>query len=178
LRKRRLGAVDRVEGGLDVHPVGGEAEPVELDGTPKLREQWREPAVVPVGPERFDHLGAREGTQAVQRQERGEKPPLPARQLALHAPTADRDREPAAELDSRALQPDANIVPTAGAYNAPVEKKGVGMSKQISCECGKIIRGDSDDEVVARAEEHIASDHPDLIGKVTRTDLVGWIEEV
>ena len=52
------------------------------------------------------------------------------------------------------------------------------MSKQISCECGKVIRGDSDDEVVARAEEHIATDHPDLVGKVTRSDLVGWIEEV
>ena len=52
------------------------------------------------------------------------------------------------------------------------------MAKQISCECGKVIRGDSDDEVVARAEEHIAADHPDLVGKVTRADLVGWIEEV
>jgi predicted small metal-binding protein len=52
------------------------------------------------------------------------------------------------------------------------------MSKQISCECGKVIRGDSDDDVVARAEEHIANDHPDLVGKVTRADLAGWIEEV
>jgi hypothetical protein len=52
------------------------------------------------------------------------------------------------------------------------------MSKQISCECGKVIRGETDDEVVSRAEEHISSDHPDLVGKVTRTDLLGWVEEV
>jgi predicted small metal-binding protein len=52
------------------------------------------------------------------------------------------------------------------------------MSKQISCECGKVIRGESDDEVVARAEEHIQADHPDLVGKVTRSDLLGWVEEV
>jgi hypothetical protein len=52
------------------------------------------------------------------------------------------------------------------------------MSKQISCECGKVLRGETDDEVVMRAEDHIASDHPDLVGKVTRADLLGWVEEV
>ena len=52
------------------------------------------------------------------------------------------------------------------------------MVKQITCECGTVLRGSSDDEVVARAEEHIRSDHPELVGKVTRDDLLGWIEEV
>jgi predicted small metal-binding protein len=52
------------------------------------------------------------------------------------------------------------------------------MAKQITCECGTVLRGDSDDEVVARTEEHIRSDHPELVGKVTREDLLGWIQEV
>jgi predicted small metal-binding protein len=52
------------------------------------------------------------------------------------------------------------------------------MAKQISCECGKVIRGDTDDEVVSLAQEHIASDHPELVAKVSRGDLIGWIEEV
>jgi predicted small metal-binding protein len=52
------------------------------------------------------------------------------------------------------------------------------MAKQITCECGKVIRGDTDDEVVSRAQDHIASDHPDLVGNVSRDDLIGWIEEV
>jgi predicted small metal-binding protein len=52
------------------------------------------------------------------------------------------------------------------------------MAKQITCECGKVVRGATDDEVVATAEAHIASDHPELVGKITRDDLVSWIEEV
>jgi predicted small metal-binding protein len=52
------------------------------------------------------------------------------------------------------------------------------MAKQISCECGYVIRGDDDEQVVAQAEAHIAQDHPDLVGKVTRDDLVSWVEEV
>ena len=52
------------------------------------------------------------------------------------------------------------------------------MSKQITCECGKVIRGETDDEVVARAEQHMRADHPDLVGKVTGRDLLGWVEEV
>jgi len=50
------------------------------------------------------------------------------------------------------------------------------MAKQITCECGKVVRGATDDEVIASAEAHIASDHP--VGKITRGDLVSWIEEV
>jgi predicted small metal-binding protein len=52
------------------------------------------------------------------------------------------------------------------------------MAKQITCECGTVIRGESDDEVVAGAEGHMRQDHPDLVGKVSRDDLLGWIEEV
>ncbi len=52
------------------------------------------------------------------------------------------------------------------------------MAKQISCECGYVIRGDTDDQVVALAEAHIQSDHPELVGKVTRDDLLAWVEEV
>jgi len=52
------------------------------------------------------------------------------------------------------------------------------MAKQISCECGAVIRGDTDEEVVARAQQHIQSDHPELVSKVSRDDLLGWVEEV
>jgi predicted small metal-binding protein len=52
------------------------------------------------------------------------------------------------------------------------------MAKQITCECGTVLRGESDDEVVASAESHMRQDHPDLVGQVTRQDLLGWIEEV
>ena len=52
------------------------------------------------------------------------------------------------------------------------------MAKQITCECGYVIRGDSDDSVVDGAREHMRVDHPDLVGKVTDDDLRGWVEEV
>ena len=52
------------------------------------------------------------------------------------------------------------------------------MAKQITCECGTVIRGESDEEVVAGAESHMRKDHPELVGQVTRDDLLGRIEEV
>ncbi|MBV8734531.1 MAG: DUF1059 domain-containing protein [Solirubrobacterales bacterium] len=52
------------------------------------------------------------------------------------------------------------------------------MSRQIKCECGFIARGETDDEVVTRIEEHIRSDHPELVGTLTRDEIVGWVEVV
>lgn len=52
------------------------------------------------------------------------------------------------------------------------------MAKQITCECGFAARADTDDEVVEQIRGHMRSDHPDLLDKVTRDDLLGWIEEV
>jgi Protein of unknown function (DUF1059) len=52
------------------------------------------------------------------------------------------------------------------------------MAKQITCECGHVIRGETNEDVVAGAREHISTDHPELIEKVSIDDLLGWIEEV
>ena len=51
------------------------------------------------------------------------------------------------------------------------------MGKLINCECGQIVRGENDDEVVANAEAHMRQDHPDLVGKVSREDLLAMAEE-
>lgn len=51
------------------------------------------------------------------------------------------------------------------------------MIKVINCECGYVARGETDDEVVEEIREHMRQDHPDLLEKVSREDLVGWIEE-
>ena len=52
------------------------------------------------------------------------------------------------------------------------------MAKQITCECGYVIRAHSDGEVVQGARDHIRADHPDLMDKVSDDDLRGWIEEI
>ncbi|HEY1566711.1 MAG TPA: DUF1059 domain-containing protein [Solirubrobacteraceae bacterium] len=51
------------------------------------------------------------------------------------------------------------------------------MAKQINCECGYVARGESEGEVVARIREHMRTDHPELLERVSDTDLRGWIEE-
>jgi hypothetical protein len=52
------------------------------------------------------------------------------------------------------------------------------MAKQITCECGQVIRGDTDGIVMDGAREHMRIDHPELLEQVTDADLRGWIEEV
>jgi predicted small metal-binding protein len=51
------------------------------------------------------------------------------------------------------------------------------MAKLINCECGRTIRGETDEEVIGQAEEHIRESHPELVGSVSREQLQGWIEE-
>jgi len=51
------------------------------------------------------------------------------------------------------------------------------MAKLINCECGYVVRGEDDDELVANAEEHMLSDHPEMVGTVTRDDLLGLLHK-
>jgi predicted small metal-binding protein len=51
------------------------------------------------------------------------------------------------------------------------------MAKQINCECGFVARGETEDEVIARIRDHMRSDHPELLDRVSEEDLRGWIEE-
>ena len=50
------------------------------------------------------------------------------------------------------------------------------MAKLIRCECGFIVRGETDEDVVGAIRSHIASDHPALSQSVSPEDLLGWIE--
>jgi predicted small metal-binding protein len=51
------------------------------------------------------------------------------------------------------------------------------MAKQINCECGYVARGDTEDDVIAQIRDHMRTDHPDLLDRVSDEDLRGWIEE-
>jgi predicted small metal-binding protein len=65
----------------------------------------------------------------------------------------------------------ANVSPTfRPAYD--------GGMKQIPCVCGYAVKGEDDDELWQNAQEHIREDHPDLVGKVSREDLLAQAEEV
>jgi predicted small metal-binding protein len=52
------------------------------------------------------------------------------------------------------------------------------MATQITCECGYIARGETEDDVVNLIREHLRSDHPQLLNQLKREDIAGWIEIV
>jgi predicted small metal-binding protein len=51
------------------------------------------------------------------------------------------------------------------------------MAKVIRCQCGFLAHGETVEEAAALIEEHMRSDHPELVGKVTREDLTAMAEE-
>jgi hypothetical protein len=51
------------------------------------------------------------------------------------------------------------------------------MGKLINCECGEVIRADTDDDLVAQVGAHVERDHPDLVGKLSREDVLAMAEE-
>ncbi len=50
--------------------------------------------------------------------------------------------------------------------------------KRITCVCGKVIEGEDDDELWVKAQAHVAADHPGLVGKVSREDILARAEEI
>lgn len=52
------------------------------------------------------------------------------------------------------------------------------MSYVIDCEDGVQVRGETVEELLDAAEEHIRTAHPDLVGKVSRDALLAQAKEV
>jgi predicted small metal-binding protein len=51
------------------------------------------------------------------------------------------------------------------------------MSKVINCECGETVSGETDDELVANVEEHVEARHPEMVGTMSRDQILGMAEE-
>ena len=51
------------------------------------------------------------------------------------------------------------------------------MPKVINCECGEVVRADSDDELVQKVDQHVRQAHPELVGKMSRDDVLAMAEE-
>jgi predicted small metal-binding protein len=51
------------------------------------------------------------------------------------------------------------------------------MAKQIICQCGFVARGETAADTAAIVEQHMRSDHPELVGEVTKDDLLAMVEE-
>jgi predicted small metal-binding protein len=51
------------------------------------------------------------------------------------------------------------------------------MAKVINCACGETVRGDTDEEVLAKAEEHVSAAHADMADQFPRETLAAMITE-
>jgi hypothetical protein len=52
------------------------------------------------------------------------------------------------------------------------------MTMIMTCECGEVVRAETEDDLVALVERHLAEQHPDLVGRFTREDILGMSEMV
>ena len=48
----------------------------------------------------------------------------------------------------------------------------------MTCECGETARAETDDELVAAVERHIREQHPDMVGRLSREQILGMAEVV
>jgi hypothetical protein len=51
------------------------------------------------------------------------------------------------------------------------------MAKVINCQCGATLRGETDDELVAAGEHHMETEHPNLVGTLSREQLLAMATE-
>lgn len=49
--------------------------------------------------------------------------------------------------------------------------------KTVNCPCGVNVEGETDDQLVTNVEVHIASDHPDMVGKYSREQILEMAHE-
>jgi len=50
------------------------------------------------------------------------------------------------------------------------------MAMKVDCPCGETVRGESEDELVANVEQHVQEKHPDMVGTMSREQIVGMAQ--
>lgn len=58
-----------------------------------------------------------------------------------------------------------------------MDADGNSTAKVINCECGEVVHATSDDELVQKVNQHVGQAHPELIGKMSRDDILAMAEE-
>lgn len=49
--------------------------------------------------------------------------------------------------------------------------------KVIHCECGSDVQAESDDELVAKVEEHVQERHPEMVGQMSREQILAMAHD-
>jgi predicted small metal-binding protein len=50
------------------------------------------------------------------------------------------------------------------------------MAMKVDCPCGETVRGETEDELVTNVETHISDKHPDMVGTMSREQIVGMAQ--
>ena len=50
------------------------------------------------------------------------------------------------------------------------------MAQKVDCPCGQTVTGETDDELVENVEQHVAQDHPDMVGSMSREQILGMAQ--
>ena len=48
----------------------------------------------------------------------------------------------------------------------------------MTCECGEVVRAETEEDLIALVQRHLAEQHPDLVGRLTREDILAMSEMV
>lgn len=51
------------------------------------------------------------------------------------------------------------------------------MTQVVHCPCGMDVRGESDDDIVSAVEQHVQEEHPDMVGKMDRKQILEMAEQ-
>jgi predicted small metal-binding protein len=51
------------------------------------------------------------------------------------------------------------------------------MAKEVNCPCGETVRGENDDELVSNVEAHVQDKHPEMVGTMSREQILGMAQE-
>lgn len=49
--------------------------------------------------------------------------------------------------------------------------------KVVHCECGTDVQAETDDELVANVQEHVQDRHPEMVGQMTREQILGMAHD-
>jgi predicted small metal-binding protein len=70
------------------------------------------------------------------------------------------------------------------ASSVTVREDGSGLARRLAmalriiCMCGYVIQGDNDEEFWRNAQDHMDVLHPELVGNVTREDILAQAEQL
>ena len=48
----------------------------------------------------------------------------------------------------------------------------------MKCECGEVARAETDDELVSAVERHVQDQHPEMVGRLSRQQILEMAEVV